>query len=100
MASTTGQQRKSIYSVHPGVLMTQKWVEKLKQKTGRSLVEWLRFVKKSGPKTEPERREWLKQEHGLGTNSAWWIAEHAEGKGTETDDPEKYLAAAEGYVTG
>ncbi len=98
MASTTGQQKKSIYSVHPGVLMTQKWVAELKQKTGRSLDEWLRFVKKSGPKTEPERRGWLKQEHGMGTNSAWWIAEHAEGKGTESDDPETYLAAAEGYV--
>ncbi|HEY1338385.1 MAG TPA: DUF5655 domain-containing protein [Bryobacteraceae bacterium] len=89
---------KSLYSVHPGVLMTQKWVGELKQKTGRSLDEWLTFVKKSGPKTEKERREWLKAEHGLGTNSAWWIAERAEGKGTETSDPDAYLRAAEKYV--
>ena len=89
---------KCLYSVHPGVLMTQKWVGELKQKTGRTLDEWLAFVKKSGPKTEKERREWLKTEHGLGTNSAWWIAERAEGKGTETDDPEAYLRAAEKYV--
>ncbi|MGH9962771.1 MAG: DUF5655 domain-containing protein, partial [Pyrinomonadaceae bacterium] len=34
----------------------------------------------------------------LGTNSAWWIAERSLGKGTETDDPDKYLEAAEGYV--
>jgi hypothetical protein len=91
-------KRKSIYSVHPGVLMTQKWVAELKEKTGRSLPEWLALVKKSGPKTEKERREWLKTEHRLGTNSAWWIAERAEGKGTETDDPAAYLAAAEKYV--
>jgi hypothetical protein len=56
------------------------------------------LVKKSGPPTEEERREWLKQEHKLGTNSAWWIAERAEGKGGEDSDPEAYLGAAEGYV--
>lgn len=99
MARTASQtKKKSIYGVHPGVLMTQKWVAELKQKTGRSLDEWLRFVKKEGPKDEKERREWLKREHGLGTNSAWWIAERSAGKGTETDDPDKYLEAAEGYV--
>jgi hypothetical protein len=89
---------KSPYSVHPGVLMTQKWAGTLKEKTGRTLEEWLALVKKSGPKSEKERREWLKKEHGLGTNSAWWIAERAEGKGGETSDPEEYLRAAEQYV--
>ena len=99
MARTSSQtKKKSIYGVHPGVLMTQKWVSELKQKTGRSLDEWLRYVKKESPKDEKERREWLKSEHGLGTNSAWWIAERSVGKGTETDDPNKYLEAAEGYV--
>ena len=78
--------------------MTQKWVAELKQKTGRSLDEWLKLVRKSGPATETERRQWLKTEHGLGTNSAWWIAERAEGKGKETGDPDAYLRAAEGYV--
>jgi hypothetical protein len=78
--------------------MTQKWVATLKEKTGRSLEEWLKLVKKSGPPTEKERREWLKKEHVLGTNSAWWIAERAEGKGSETDDPQAYLKAAEKYV--
>jgi hypothetical protein len=89
---------KSLYSVHPGVVMTQKWVADLKSKTGRSLDEWLALVRKSGPEDEKDRREWLKSEHGLGTNSAWWIAERAEGKGTEASDPDAYLAAAEEYV--
>jgi hypothetical protein len=40
----------------------------------------------------------LKTQHGLGTNSAWWLAERADGKGTETSDPDSYLEAAEGYV--
>jgi len=87
--------KKSIYSVHPGVLMTQKWITELKQKTGRSLEEWLAHIKKSGPKDEKERRAWLKEEFGLGTNTAWWLAERAEGKGEESGDPDLYLAGAE-----
>ena len=96
--TATEPKRKSIYGVHPGVLMTQKWVAELKQKTGRSLDEWIRFVKRAGPKDEKERREWLKKEHGLGTNSAWWIAERSDGKGLAAEDPDEYLKAAEGYV--
>jgi hypothetical protein len=96
--SATQPKRKSIYGVHPGVAMTQKWIAELKQKTGRSLDEWLRLIKKSGPKDEKARREWLKTEHGLGPNHAWWLAERADGKGTEISDPDTYLEAAEGYV--
>jgi hypothetical protein len=89
---------KSLYSVHPGVLMTQKWVSTLKEKTGKSLDEWLLLVKESSLKTEKEQRDWLKQEYKLGTNSAMWIAERAAGKGAETADPEIYLRQAEQYV--
>src|SRR5580698_3172448 len=91
-------EAKSIYSVHPGVLMTQRWVSTLKEKTGRSLEEWLAVVRESGPRSEKEQREWLKREYKLGTNSAWWIAERAAGKGGETYDPAIYLREAEGYV--
>src|ERR1700681_75616 len=96
--TATEQKKRSIYGVHPGVLMTQKWIAELKQKTGRSLEEWLRVIKKSGPKDEKARREWLKTKYGLGTNSAWWLAERADGKGTEVGDPDIYLEAAEDYV--
>jgi hypothetical protein len=89
---------KSIYGVHPSVAMVQKAIQDLPAKTGRSLEEWIKFIKKSGPRGEKERREWLKTEHGLGTNYASWLAECAEGKGGEFDDPEAYLQAAEGYV--
>ena len=88
-------RRKSIYSVHPGVLMTQKWITELKQKTGRSLDEWLAHIKKSGPKDEKARRAWLMEEYGLGSNTASWLTERAEGKGEEAGDPDLYLAAAE-----
>lgn len=96
--AATQPKRKSIYSVHPGVAMTQKWIAELKGKTGRTLEEWLLLIKKTGPKDEKARREWLKQEHGLGTNYAWWLAERAGGKGSDVGDPDTYLEAAEGYV--
>ncbi len=86
---------KTLYSVHPGVLMTQKWIGELKQKTGRSLEEWLKYIKKSGPADETERRAWLKEEHGMGTNTAWWLAERSVGKGAESGDPDLYLQQAE-----
>ena len=78
--------------------MTQKWVSTLKDRTGRSLDEWLALLKESGPKTEKEQRQWLRQKHQMGMNSAFWIAERAAGKTDETGDPETYLQAAEQYV--
>lgn len=88
----------SPYAVHPGVAMVQKWIAELPQKTGRSLEEWIALTRKSGPPTEKERREWLKKEHKLGTNAASWIAERADGKGTEEDSPDAYLNTAAEWV--
>jgi hypothetical protein len=90
--------RKSIYGVHPAVDMVQKTLATLQSKTGRTLDEWIALVKKSGPKAEKERREWLKQEHGLPTQSAIWIAERADGGGADFDSAETYLVAATRYV--
>ena len=78
--------------------MAQKWIAELPEKTGRSLEQWLDLVKKTGPGDTKKSREWLKKEYGLGTNSAWWIADRAEGKGVEDGDPEAYLKAAVKYV--
>lgn len=94
----TAVKPKSIYGVHPGVLMVQKWIAELKQKTGRSLDEWTTLIKQEGPATEAARRDWLKEQHGLGTNYAGWLAEHSVGKGAETGDPDVYLKTAETYV--
>src|SRR5258706_9152411 len=75
--------------------MTQTWVASLKEKTGRSLDEWLALVAKKGPKEEAARGAWLKTEHGLATNSAWWLAERSLRKGLEASDPDFYLKATE-----
>jgi hypothetical protein len=89
----------ALYSIHPGVAMVAKWAADLPEKTGRSLEEWVRLVDKDGPKTDKERREWLKAEHKFGTNAAWWIVERAaKGDGWEEGDPAAYLQAAAAYV--
>jgi hypothetical protein len=94
------QKSSTPYDVHPSVALVQKWISELKPKTGRSLDEWIAVVKKDGPKDNQARRTWLKSKHKLGTNSAWWIADRAEGKGGEEDSPEEYLASAVRYVEG
>ncbi|MFL6262764.1 MAG: DUF5655 domain-containing protein [Thermoanaerobaculia bacterium] len=85
------------YSVHPSVQYVRNWIDTLPQKTGRSLDEWLRLAEQ-GPATAKERTAWLKSEHGLGTNSAQWIAETSLGTMEETGDADHYLRRAVGYV--
>lgn len=58
------------YDPHPGIAMVRNWIETLKEKSGRSLDEWVALVKNKGPRETQARREWLKNEHALGTNSA------------------------------
>src|ERR1700693_2628281 len=98
MSPQAKRATRSVYGVHPSVAMVQKWIAELQQETGRSLYEWIAIVNREGPKTERERREWLKAKHKLATNSAIWIAERAEGKGGDLDSPEKYLSIAPKYV--
>jgi hypothetical protein len=92
------RKKKPVYSVHPSLGMVQGRMAKLKERTGKTLEEWVREVIATGPPTEKERRVWLKEQHQLGMNYAWWIAERAEGKGAEYDSPEAYLKAAEAWV--
>jgi hypothetical protein len=93
------ESNESPYSVHPAVVLVQNWIAKLSEKTGKSLEDWIRLTKKSGPSSEKERVAWLKKIHKLGTNEAAWIAARAEGKAIENfDDPETYLKSAQGYV--
>src|SRR5947208_2560639 len=90
---------KSPYDVHPSVLMMQNWITTLKEKTGRSLEEWVRHIKKDGPPDDKGRRQWLKDQYQLGTNTAWWLAERVANKAEWWDsDPEGYLQIAVKYV--
>lgn len=88
------------FDVHPGVAMVQKWIETLEDKTGKSLDAWMSFIRKHGPKDEKATRAWLKAEHNLGTNTAWWLAERAHGNdlSLRDDSPQRYLALAPQYA--
>ena len=95
--AATKKQFASTYDVHPSLGMYQSSLAALKQKTGRTLEEWIKLIKKEGPAMEKERRAWLKAEHGLGMNYAGWIAEQSVGKGDD-GNPETYLQHAEEFV--
>jgi hypothetical protein len=73
--------------------MEEGYAAKLKERTGKTLEDWVALVRAEGPATEKERRAWLKDEHGLTTNYAWWVAERAEGRGAEGQGPEALVEA-------
>lgn len=70
----------------------------LKERTGRSLDQWIELIRTEGPEAATDRVAWLKSDHGMGTNYAGVLALAAAGQGRERWDPEAYLAAAPGYV--
>jgi hypothetical protein len=78
--------------------MVMKWVAELKEKTDRTLEEWSALIRKEGPPTVAERRKWLKEKFKIGSNTAWWLAERADGQPTWDESPEAYLAIAPKYV--
>jgi hypothetical protein len=93
-------KKRSPYSVHPGVAKVQIWIADLPEKTGRGFEQWLKLIRQQGPGDEKAARGWLKQDHGLGTNVAGWLAGRAYGKssGFADENPEKYLLMAEQLV--
>ncbi|MEP6690537.1 MAG: DUF5655 domain-containing protein [Gemmatimonadaceae bacterium] len=84
----------SIYGVHPSTEWAHNIIVRMKEKTGRSLDEWVALVDAQGPVGEAERTAWLKREHELGANYAAWIAARSFGKGLDDGDPDAYLRAA------
>ncbi|MFO8073986.1 MAG: DUF5655 domain-containing protein [Polyangia bacterium] len=55
-----------------------KAVERLAQKTGRSLEGWVSLVREHGPQGRQARVEWLKREHVLGRYQAQLVADAAD----------------------
>jgi hypothetical protein len=87
-------RKNTVYALHPGFTMEASSLANLKERTKRTLDEWIRIVKKSGAATEKERIAWLKQEHGITTNYALWIAKRVDGAGSAADyDPDAMVEA-------
>ena len=81
---------KARYATHPGYAMQDAIISNLKQKTGKSLEEWIRVVKKAGPSAKKERAQWLKAKHRLGGITAEVIADRVEGKAPQYN-PEAFV---------
>jgi hypothetical protein len=73
--------------------MEAKSISGLKEKTGRTVEEWIALTQRLGPKTEKERAAWLKEKHGLGTNYAKWLAARAEGQSLADQAPDSFVDA-------
>jgi hypothetical protein len=59
--------------------MEKSYETRLLERTGKTMEQWADIVRKEGPPTAKERRDWLKTQHGLTTNYAWFIVELADG---------------------
>lgn len=90
--------KKWKYDPHPSTPMAQSVIAGMKEKTGRSIEEWVRLMQKEGPPDEKERAAWLKKTYRMGTNYASWIAERSTGKSTGFEDADQYLKHAENFV--
>lgn len=86
-----------LYSVHPSIAYVRAIIDNLPAKTGKSLSQWVKLIKKDGPKENQEIKDWLKGRFKLGGTTASLITDAALGKGDDTD-PGAYLQAAPGYV--
>ncbi len=97
-AKPSRSQASTLYRVHPGVAMIIKWRTELQAKSGRTLEGWCAHLREAlGKSGGIERRDefvqHLKMKHGMGSNTAWWIAERALGELNPWDStPAGYLA--------
>jgi hypothetical protein len=66
---------------------------RLKEKSGRSVEEWVRVVRKGGPAVRKERVAWLIERHGLGRVAANIVAAEAEGAATDYSQGDKLIDA-------
>ncbi len=68
----------------------------MKERTGRTLEEWVRLVEEDGPDPLQQKdvRRWLKDVHGVPQNSQWAIADAAaRGAGWERPSVDEYADA-------
>jgi hypothetical protein len=86
-------QKKSVYSMHPSFDYEEAGLRLIKERTGKTLEEWIAHVKKNGPAEGKARLAWLKKQ-GLTTNYAGWVASRASGRGgRENYDPKGMVEA-------
>ncbi len=98
MSVNTYKPKSWKYGVHPSVAIIQKWLNELEGKTGKSLEQWMKIIGKSPVKENKARLIWLKETYGLGTNTASWLVDRANGKIDMDETPEAYFITANKWV--
>lgn len=92
-AATLKPKKKLLYNMHPSFDYEEAGLRLIKERTGKTLEEWIAHVKKNGPEEPKARVAWLKKQ-GLTMNYAGWVASRASGTGgRENYDPEKLVDA-------
>lgn len=92
-AAATLKQKKSLYSMHPSFDHEEAGLRLIKERTGKTLEEWMAHVKRNGPAEPRARLAWLKKQ-GLTTNYAGWVVSRASGTGgRENYDPKSLVDA-------
>ena len=92
-AAATLKGKKSLYSMHPSFDYEDAGLRLIKERTGKTLEEWIANVKRNGPAEPKARLAWLKKQ-GLTMNYAGWVASRASGTGgRENYHPEKLVDA-------
>ena len=86
------------FDVHPSVSYVRAMLANLPTKTGKTIEEWVAFVREHGPAGDKERHAWLKAEHKLGNTYAGMVVERAAGRGWLSADPAVYLRDSEKSV--
>jgi hypothetical protein len=99
MLNLTYTPQKWNYGIHPSVAMVQKWLAEIETKTGKSVDEWMKIINNAPVKDNKDRRIWLKEKFALGTNTAWWLADRADGSNLMEETPEAYLTVAAKWVS-
>lgn len=92
-AAATLKRKKSLYSMHRSFDHEEAGLRLIKERTGKTLEEWMAHVKRNGPAEPRARLAWLKKQ-GLTTNYAGWVASRASGTGgRENYDPKRLVDA-------
>lgn len=88
-------KKQSKYSPHPGLRMDEAGKAKILAKTGRSFDDWVVIARKKGPPTQKQCSAWLREQHGIASMNAWWIASLATAAVDEPnyDEPEQLVDA-------
>jgi len=92
-AVSTLTRKKSLYSMHPSFDYEEAGLRLIKERTRKTLEEWIAHLKRNGPVEPKARLAWLKKQ-GLTMNYAGWVASRASGTGgRENYDPERLVDA-------